>query len=788
MISFFFLFIIVQLQLTTGCVKSDKCVCEVDVDGKITIRCDHKELNTFPDLMLKNPDTNVKKIILTDNNIESIPADSFKSHDGIKTIDLSRNPIKYIDENAFSTIQESLTELLMSKLKNEKFSLESIPFSKLSKLEKLIVSKFSTNHIQGNLFSNLKSLKTLELTHGFIIQIDSVAFDSFKGSLQFLDLSNNAIQQMPAIEDFSHLETLIFSSNDHNQLPLVFEPSNSLKILKIDHSKGQIENNIFQNLDFLETIDFSLSKWKDRTVASIITLKNLNKIDASFNGITDISIFSNKNFPNLKILNLENNRIDTIDTKSKNLISESLRELNLAKNPLSHLHPDSFHRLPFLQTLTLENTETLNFNGNTFKNQKNLKKLLISSSNLTGFEWETISELTSLNYLKLSNCQLSNIPDLTFQKLSHLENLYLDQNKISTLTQLTFYGLENTLQKLSLSSNSLTKIDKCSIGTLKNLDILDLKLDNNPLECECDMKWLFDKLNILRRDRKKLALISTLRWKCYAQDLLFKDLKQSHFSPCQNVSKPCESIMTTRPPHHTTTNAFITVSVTDVTHNSFLINVEPKVENYKEINLQVTESPNRENKIRNVTFSNNQKQHQISDLKSSTEYTIIIEIFFKGEIPSFRLEKSVTTLRNIIPIIIASTVGALLILLSLSMVIYICVRNRKRQKGPIVEMTNNSRRFVKSTNSLKSSNPYNYRDPYSERPKTVEPMYSDHIIQTTLKKMTEEEKSNLVNLLTKSTEGLNDKDPKYSRFYKEYDEIPGDYYEEIKEPNTFSLK
>ncbi|KAK2163803.1 hypothetical protein LSH36_74g12006 [Paralvinella palmiformis] len=91
--------------------------------------------------------------------------------------------------------------------------------------------------------------------------------------------------------------------------------------------------------------------------------------------------------------------------------------------------------------------------------------------------------------LDLSNNKLLSLPEYAFANLTELNTLILSYNKLQCVQEKTFAGLKN-LKILSLHGNDLSSIP---YGSFKELvSLTHLGLGDNPLYCDCSLKWLSD--------------------------------------------------------------------------------------------------------------------------------------------------------------------------------------------------------------------------------------------------------------------------------------------------------
>jgi Leucine-rich repeat (LRR) protein len=157
---------------------------------------------------------------------------------------------------------------------------------------------------------------------------------------------------------------------------------------------------------------------------------------------------------NLKILNLQNNLLTS--EYFNGLIPYQLKELILDFNSIQMINENFLTSNNSLEILSLQNNEFLLTNENIFQHLSKLKKLNLARNNI----------------------QI--IPKGLFTYTPALEYLNLDRNPLFPLSKETFFGIENTLQNLSLQSCSLTSQSLMAFLPLKNLE--RLKLQSNLLK------------------------------------------------------------------------------------------------------------------------------------------------------------------------------------------------------------------------------------------------------------------------------------------------------------------
>ncbi len=245
----------------------------------------------------------------------------------------------------------------------------------------------------------------------------------------------------------------------------------------------------------------------------IIPLKSLSSThfntlsiqQTSATTIDDISL-GNATFESIIIAN--NTLLETI---SKNVLNKTLAK-GIIVNNNTKLTSDSI--LAFVKTL--EVTEKLDIINTNY-----LVEIPINA-------FQTISKKSKLTSINLSDNKISKLGSNAFNNLPNLTNLVLKNNLITKLddNSLTIANTENQKITVDLSNNKLTEksftkstfirednisieliLDNNTITTLpedsfKNFlanNKNQLSLNNNKFNCDCNMKWILDKSQDLKK-------------------------------------------------------------------------------------------------------------------------------------------------------------------------------------------------------------------------------------------------------------------------------------------------
>ncbi|WVZ77115.1 hypothetical protein U9M48_025016, partial [Paspalum notatum var. saurae] len=240
--------------------------------------------------------------------------------------------------------------------------------------------------------------------------------------------------------------------------------------------------------------------------ASICSLKNLSRLDLSYNNLTNQFPTALYSCLALQYLDLSNNLFSGALPPDINKLSAAMEHLNLSSNGFAGTVPSAIAGFPKLKSLLLDNngfngmypasaigglseleTLTLAYNPfvpglipDDFGKLMKLKLLWLSGMNLTGSIPDALSSLIELTVLALSDNKLGGEIPAWIWKLQRLEYLYLYANRFTGAI-----GPESpdnitavSLQQVDLSSNMLTGPISESVGNMKNLTLLYLYFNN----------------------------------------------------------------------------------------------------------------------------------------------------------------------------------------------------------------------------------------------------------------------------------------------------------------------
>ncbi|XP_033756317.1 leucine-rich repeat and fibronectin type-III domain-containing protein 5-like [Pecten maximus] len=177
--------------------------------------------------------------------------------------------------------------------------------------------------------------------------------------------------------------------------------------------------------------------------------------------------------------------------------------------------------LPFIPSGISNDTTHLYLNENNFQNPNlsrsnftyltSLEQLFLIECGIELIEVDTFRDLKKLKWLDISKNRLKIIYDNTFQGL-HLDHLFLNDNPGMVLSTNAFQGLQAMglyIHNCAIADINIDHIKPLN-GTLKSLwldgnkleyfkndwkylfnTLSYVRLGNNPLHCNCEIKWLY---------------------------------------------------------------------------------------------------------------------------------------------------------------------------------------------------------------------------------------------------------------------------------------------------------
>ncbi|XP_036411083.1 leucine-rich repeat and immunoglobulin-like domain-containing nogo receptor-interacting protein 1 [Megalops cyprinoides] len=317
--------------------------------------------------------------------------------------------------------------------------------------------------------------------------------------LQELDLSNNILSmiEVEAFQGLQYLHTLRIRNNRLKIIPVgVFSGLPSLRLLDIS------ENEILVFLDY-----------------TFRELASLQRLEAGENDLVFISHRAFVGLSNLQELNLDRCNLTSIPTEALSQL-QGLTRLRFRRLNLSMLPNNSFRRLGRLRTLTISHCPWLDTLAANSLFGLNLTSLTITSCNLTAVPYAPVHHLVYLRYLDLSYNPITTVQGNLLGDLLRLQEFHLVGSGLLRIEPGAFRGLVH-FHLLNVSSNKLATLEEGVFHSVGNLETL--RLDGNPLACDCRLLWVVRRRLRLDFDGRQPACSAPLK----VQGREFRDFSEA---------------------------------------------------------------------------------------------------------------------------------------------------------------------------------------------------------------------------------------------------------------------
>ncbi|CAF89734.1 unnamed protein product, partial [Tetraodon nigroviridis] len=363
--------------LPPGCLLSD-----------VTLTCETLALAYFPPLSIPQ----LKALSLEDNNISSVPAESFNGIPDLEWINLSKNQLgsAAIHHKAFTGLKFLRRLYLNGNL------LEVVPNNLPSTLQELKISENKLRGVDENSFRGLENLVILELEGNLLSEsnVDPRAFAPLS-QLSYLRLGRNYFRMVPQGLPPSLLELYLESNRIEEISEGVFNQTQNLNVVSLSHNR-------------LDETRIAPMAWLNH--------RNLESIDLSHNQLFLVPSHLPRSLVNLLLVG---NNIERIPGFVFAHMDPGLEYLYLSYNNLDQdgIEPESF----------------LGVHGSMVELSLDHNQLLTVPPG--------INEMTGLHFLRLNNNQIRSVPEESICDpdregdpnlvVLRLENNYIDSKKIS---------------------------------------------------------------------------------------------------------------------------------------------------------------------------------------------------------------------------------------------------------------------------------------------------------------------------------------------------------------------
>lgn len=433
-------------------------------------------------------------LILSYNELVSIPTDAIRILNKLQLLDLSGNKISIIEPNSFRGLQQNLQTLVLADNSINMLTMED--FQGLPNLVTLDLSSNNLHDISPDVFrEQMNSLSKVILADNLLSEIPYIQVSMLK-ALKYLDLSKNQITSFKIFHDDQplnvklSLEQLHLEYNEIYRLTTAsFQYFLSVNQTFLDFNPiHQISDDAFQQarirelymrhcrLEFIEPSAFSGLE------------SSLQVLDISGNNITTLPDRLFNSFDLLRTLNLKDNKMISIYPQTTTFTSfqyslskldltgdrngptnlqevrrlNNLRSLSISRFGSEVLTPESFMEFGIeMENLRIFHAGLRTIKAHAFQHVRGLKRLDLSENRIDLIEKSAFNDIShSLLSLKIAHgfaTSVIHLPDI--RELTSVEELDFCNNKIKTISDIAFHSMKN-LRILKMNDNSIEQLPK----------------------------------------------------------------------------------------------------------------------------------------------------------------------------------------------------------------------------------------------------------------------------------------------------------------------------------------
>ncbi|CAG0905826.1 unnamed protein product [Darwinula stevensoni] len=412
-------------------------------------------------------------LILSRNDIASLPDRMFLGSPMLSHVDASENRIREIGSRTFRALS-GLQHVNLSS--NEISDIPGDAFRGLDRLQDLDVSFNLLEALPPGVFGDLPRLRTLHLNHNKLVALEPQVFPSERTSLLYLDASSNFIVELPAgpVPGFRSLSYLNLYLNDLKSLRREFFAGME-DLETLDLSLNQIidlESNQFPNMRKLRSLDLSRNLLQRVKRDAFQDQGSLESLDVSYNLIHDLESQSLRPLRRLRSLDVCNNSLIAVDDVFQDL--PSLEVLDLSENKMEKVTERSFHALPRLKVLTLSKNAISTVQSGSFQDLENLKTVDLSRNRIQKIEPRAFRSLPSVKEIHLEHNQLMEMGAGAMERLDSLRHLSLDFNLLRSVDGSSVKDVNPGLHLVNLSYNLLETVPVSLLHAIPRMEVLDL--------------------------------------------------------------------------------------------------------------------------------------------------------------------------------------------------------------------------------------------------------------------------------------------------------------------------
>jgi adenylate cyclase len=296
--------------------------------------------------------------------------------------------------------------------------------------------------------SRASKLTYLDVSNNRLDQLEHAELNSLTGLLK-LNLSNNRLSHLPVYFDsYRMLRTLNISSNFLDNFPPFLCELDALVDLDLSFNLIGSFPQECGKLRALEKFVITNNRLSGVLPESFKGLHNLRELDVRYNALTGLEVVSE--LPKLEMLAADHNAITGFVGSF-----ERIRSLKLNSNPITKFEINT--PVPTLKVLNLSNAQLASIDD-TLKNIPNLETLVLDKNYFVSLPSQ-IGNLRRLEHFSIANNTIGELPP-EIGCLTELKVLNVRGNNIRKLPMELWWA--NKLETLNVSSNVLDHFPKPS--------------------------------------------------------------------------------------------------------------------------------------------------------------------------------------------------------------------------------------------------------------------------------------------------------------------------------------
>ncbi|XP_050095009.1 protein artichoke [Anopheles aquasalis] len=451
-------------------------------------------------------ETALELLDVTDNALKSFSPDTLKIHPRLRRVLLANNRLEVFPPELIAGL-DYLEVIDLSG--NHLATIQQLDFGRLVNLRELYLRENVIDSVQDMAFHNSSQLQIVDLSGN---RLDRLSERSFEGTLRLerLDLSDNRLSSLPdqvlARSRVQRLEQILLAGNKLSTVPVgaFGDQHDSLQTLDLSRNAiREVPRASHMLMINAKQLDFSYNPLSPEAIATVLgqpkTVRNLNLAGT---GVRELPILET---PYLRALNLSHNNISAVSGKafekvtllerldlSHNAIGDAdgLREiwpklgllayLDLSSNPIRAITAHTFERLEGLSELYLRQLpELTRLEKNAFKPLKDLAVLEAYQFAKLGYldVQGIVQELPTLAAIDIE-AKDANLESDQLQVIHHpkLHTLGLHGYALQSISSGAFAGLRNKYLTVRLHNTSLTALPPALLLPLPRSSQIDFSI------------------------------------------------------------------------------------------------------------------------------------------------------------------------------------------------------------------------------------------------------------------------------------------------------------------------